>query len=294
MISRRRFLTLSATGAGVSVLAGADAFALEPRFGLTVNEWQIASPDWPSGAAPLRIGILTDIHAVEPWMPAARVGMIVDRLNHLKPDIIFLLGDYVNALRPRFYTATVPINEWAAALNALSAPLGVYAVFGNHDWWSGEVPAIRRIFAGSSIVLLENERVRISKGSHAFWVAGLADQLNSNRRGAEDLQETLSGTTEGEPIVLLAHEPDVFAHVPSSVTLTLAGHTHGGQVYLPFVGRPVFDRNGFSRYAQYAYGHFNEKGRHLVVSAGLGLSHFPVRFLVPPEIAIVSLSGVRA
>jgi uncharacterized protein len=289
MISRRGFLKLGAGSAGL--LSMADALAIEPRFGLVVKEWTVVDGRWPAGISPLRIGVLADIHAVEPWMPARRVGVIVERLNELKPDVIVLLGDYVNALRPNLYSATVPIKEWVAALNDLHAPLGVFAVLGNHDWWSGEASAIRLAFEKTGIALLENAAVKVTAGQQGVWLAGLADQLTYNSRGAEDVRATLAQIKDSAPAILLAHEPDIFVQVPSKVTLTLAGHTHGGQVYIPFIGRPAIDRNPSSHYAKYAYGYFHERGRHMVVSSGLGLSHFPVRFLVPPEIAIVTLGG---
>ncbi len=290
MISRRRFLTLSAAATGVGLMGAADAFAVEPRFGLTVKEWHVPHHDWPAGAPPLRIGVLTDIHAVEPWMDAHRIAGIVARLNAERPDLIVLLGDYVNALGRRYYSAPVPVSEWAAALSDLRAPLGVYAVLGNHDWWSGAVPEIRNAFNGAGIALLENAAMKISNGRFRFWIAGLADQLTATSRGVADLSETLARVRDRAPVILLAHEPDIFVAVPERVTLTLAGHTHGGQVYIPFVGRPSLSR--LSTHAtRYAYGHIEEQGRHLIVSSGLGLSGYPVRFLVPPEIAIVTLGA---
>ncbi len=289
MISRRRFLTLSAAAAGAGLIGATDALAVEPGFSLVVKEWTVDHAGWPAAASPLRIGILTDIHAVEPWMSARRIGGIVERLNAERPDIIVLLGDYVNALRLRLYTANVPVLEWAAPLRSLYAPLGVYAVLGNHDWWAGEVPAIRQAFDKAGIGLLENAAVKVRRGREHFWLAGLADLLAFNSRGFGDLKTTLNHVTDHAPVILLAHEPDIFPYVPPSVTLTLAGHTHGGQVYIPFIGRPGLSANALGRDANYAYGHIEEQGRHMIVSSGLGLSHLPVRFLVPPEIAIVTL-----
>ena len=116
---------------------------------------------------------------------------------------------------------------------------------------------------------------------------GSGDQLAR----VDNLPWALKQVKDEAPVILLAHEPDIFVQVPARVTLTLAGHTHGGQVYIPFVGRPVTG----SVYGQrFAYGHIVEKNRHLIVSAGLGLSVAPVRFLVPPEITMVTLSGVEA
>jgi uncharacterized protein len=286
MISRRRFLTLGAAVAGSGMLGAIEAFAIEPGFSLIVKEWAVRHGSWPRHGAPLRIAVITDIHAVEPWMPARRIGAIVERLNHCKPDLIVLLGDYVNALRLRFHTALVPVGEWMAPLKELDAPLGVYAVLGNHDWWSGEAPLIRRSFEKAHIHVLENAAVRIKRGRDSFWIAGLGDQLAFRSRGADDLDGTLSQLDDTSPALLLAHEPYIFPEVPARITLTLAGHTHGGQVYVPFVGRPAVP----AQFAAYGYGHIVEDSRHMIVSSGLGLSNLPVRFLVPPEIALVTLS----
>ncbi len=292
MISRRQFLRVAQAGAGASLIGASDAFAIEPGFRLTVKTWNIADARWPAGAPPLRIGVITDIHAVRPWMPPSRISNIVERMNELNPDIIVLLGDYVNALRRHYYTEKVPIAEWIAALKPLEAPLGVHAILGNHDWWSHEVPLIRRAFDKAGIHMLENSVLKLKRGNEPFWLAGLGDQLAFHSHGTDDLEGTLSQITGKEPTILLAHEPDIFERVPRSVSLTLAGHTHGGQVYIPFVGRPAYDAYG-AKFARWAYGHIQEQGRQMVVSSGLGLSNLPVRFLVPPEIAIVTLSGIE-
>ena len=128
----------------------------------------------------------------------------------------------------------------------------------------------------------------------AFWLAGIGDQLAyplgfGRFQGVDDLPGTLAQIPEdGRPIVLLVHEPDIFPAVPARVSLTLAGHTHGGQVDLPFIGRPIIP----SRYGQrYAYGHVVEDDRHLIVSGGLGCTGLPVRFGVPPEIVLVELGA---
>ena len=288
MISRRHFLGLTAAAAGTSIIGAADAFALEPRFSLAVKQWTVESPDWPAGASPLRIGILTDLHAVEPWMPAHRIWDIARQLNAQKPDIIVLLGDYVSGLRPRYCTREIPVAEWMEPLQSLSAPLGVYAILGNHDFWSGLAPDIRKCFRMAGIPLLENSARKMSLGTGHFWLAGLYDQLAPESAGLRDVHATLRHVSDHAPVILLAHEPDIFAHVPRNITLTLSGHTHGGQVYIPFIGRPGFLASN-ARYAKYAYGHFQLEERHMIVSSGLGLSHVPIRFMVPPEIAIVTL-----
>ena len=270
------------------MIIAADALAVEPGLSLIVKEWTVEHAAWLASVPPLRIGILTDIHAVEPWMSASRIGAIVDQLNAQKPDVTVLLGDYVNGLPGKFFTRELRVAEWVAPLKSLRARLGVYAILGNHDCWSGEAPHIRRSFWKAGIALLENAALKVSLGRDHFWIAGIKDQLASDSRGIRDLEATLHPISDRAPVILLAHEPDIFDSVPARVALTLAGHTHGGQVYIPFVGRPCFLADN-RRYAGYAYGHFEKGGRHMIVSSGLGLSNIPIRFMVPPEIAIVTL-----
>jgi hypothetical protein len=139
--------------------------------------------------------------------------------------------------------------------------------------------------------VLENRAVPLAKDGRPFWVVGLADQLAYHVRGRtwigrDNLAAALATVSDGAPILLLAHEPDIFATVPARVALTLCGHTHGGQVrilgYSPLVPSHYGNR--------YAYGHVVEAGRDLVVSGGIGPGKLPVRFGVPPEIVLVEVS----
>jgi hypothetical protein len=291
LITRRTFLRSAGGALALGAGLGVYGVLIEPGFRLNLPEWRVAHASWPAAMPPLRIAVLTDIHAVEPWMPPARIARIVEVANGLGADLIVLLGDYVAAM-PRFRTGIVPVAAWAAPIGALRAPLGVYAVLGNHDWWDDNWQ-VRAGLQAAGISVLENKAVKIDVGGRRFWLAGLGDQLAihvpGGYRGVDDLPGTLRPTlADKDPVVLLAHEPDVFVRVPERVALTLSGHTHGGQVRLPLIGAPIVP----SRYGQrFAYGHVMEGGRHLVVSAGLGLTAIPVRFMVPPEIAIVTLGG---
>lgn len=265
---------------------------IEPGFRMIVPQWHVEHRHWPADMPPLRIAIITDLHAVEPWMPPGKIERIVEAANGLRADLIVLLGDYVAALS-RFRSGIVPIADWTRPLGALRAPLGVFAVLGNHDWWN-DVDGVRRGLEGQGIAVLENDAVKLTGGGRSFWLAGLGDQWayplgNRRFRGVDDLDGTLAKVpADGSPLILLAHEPDIFVRVPERVTLTLSGHTHGGQVRLPFLGRPVIP----SEYGQrFAYGHIVEGGRHLIVSAGLGLSVLPVRFMVPPELPLITLGA---
>lgn len=302
-ITRRSLIRgLAASGALGTSLA-AYAGGIEP-LSLTVTRYAIATrAPWPPGLT-LKIAVLSDIHACEPWMSAARIAGIVRRTNALGADLIVLLGDYVAG--QNFVTRYVDAAEWAPILGELRAPLGTYAILGNHDWWEDRTAQKRGAgptIAGAAleragIRVLENEAVSLPVANHAIWLAGLGDQLafvpglkrwGRKRGGIDDLDGTLAGIPEGAPTILLAHEPDIFPKVPAHVALTLSGHTHGGQVRLFGYAPVVPSRFG----ARYAYGHVREQ-TDLVVSGGLGLSVLPVRLGVTPEIVMVELSGATA
>ena len=295
MINRRMFLKTLAGGALATGALGGYAFGIEPLFRLVETRYRINSPRLDRMAAatgrPLRVAILTDLHVSEPWMPLSRIEAIVRRTNAIQPDLTVLLGDYVVSKR-RFNSGTVAIGDWTRALGQLRAPQGVYAVLGNHDWWF-DPEAITAHLQAAGIPVLENRTVPITtpQGSH-YWLAGLGDQLavrgrNARYQGVDDLDGTLRQIGEDDnPVILLAHEPDIFTKVPQRVDVTLCGHTHGGQVRLPILGSPIVP----SRYGQrFAYGHVVEDDRQLIVSSGLGCSILPVRFGVPPEIVVAEL-----
>lgn len=302
IVSRRAFIQ----GAGAFALAtgglGSYAFALEPGIRLNVTPYDVSPPHWPKGFT-LRAAVLADIHACVPWMPASRVRAIAERTNALAPDIIFLLGDFSGG--HTLLTEPVLPEDWGEALSILKAPLGVYSILGNHDWQHGALPnlpsddahGVRRALVNAGITVLENDAVRLQKEGQPFWVAGLGDQLAGPRalgrnRGSDDLPRTMARINDRAPVILLAHEPQIFRRAPDRVSLTLAGHTHGGQVYFPLVGSPLSHPRFGLGFTDLVYGHIVEKGRHLIISGGLGTSHVPVRFLRPPEILDVTLGGL--
>ncbi|WP_439544362.1 metallophosphoesterase [Hyphomicrobium sp.] len=308
MITRRQLLKgLALSGVATMTFGG---YGLAEPYRLGVTRYAVSPPDWPTGLA-LRIAIITDLHICEPWLGMDRLRQIVARTNALMPDMVFLLGDFVPGGRMARFGRVIPHAEWAEALAHLKAPLGVHAVLGNHDWWEdievqerrgGPIKA-RQALEAAGIPVYENDAVRLEKDGLPFWVAGLGDQwafwptVDPNTfdfrgdayEGVDDLDGTLEKVTDDAPVLLMVHEPDIFPEVPKRVALTLAGHTHGGQVRV-FGYAPVVP----SRYGQrYLFGHIVEEERNLIVSAGLGCSSLPIRFGAPPEIVLVTVESGR-
>lgn len=290
LITRRSLLTAAGAGFLVSASGGAYAGLVEPTMLLDVTGYELTPPGWPSDLV-LDIAVISDVHVNEPYVPMSRVKRIVETVNALKPDLIVHLGDH--EATHRFVRRRVPPVEWAAAYADLSAPLGVFTVLGNHDWWHNTLE-IRRALDGAKVRVMENEVELLEHDGRRFWLAGLGDQLahwlggKGNFRGVDDLPGTLAKVTSDDPVLLLAHEPDIFVNVPPRVSLTFSGHTHGGQVHIPGLPNPWIP-SGYGE--RFRYGHIVEDGRHLIVSGGIGMSIFPVRFGVPPEVLMVRLGS---
>lgn len=300
LVTRRAFLRTGAAGLLSTGGLGGYAVGVEPRFMLGVASYAPQIAAWPSDL-PLRIAVIADIHACEPWMPASLVRDICLRANALKPDLTVLLGDFSGG--HNMVTAPVMPDQWGEALSVLRAPLGVYSILGNHDWWHGAIPrlrgdegeSVRKALKAAGVRVMENDAVRLESHGRPFWLLGLADQMalrirRGHFRGVDDLDATLRQVKDDAPVILLAHEPFVFERTPARVALTLCGHTHGGQVQIPFMPSPAARRVR----ADWIYGHVADAGRHMIVSAGLGASILPVRFMRPPEIVEVTLGTPAA
>jgi len=301
VITRRMLLA----GAAAVSAAGLSGHAFAEPFETLVTRYRLSPPGWPKGLS-LKLVVLADLHACEPWMGVERIRNIVEHTHALEPDCVLLLGDYVAGRGMMRYADPVAEQDWAAALARLKAPLGVHAVLGNHDWWADRsvqrlrkgTPAASLALQDAGIPVYENRAIRLSKHGQPFWLAGLGDQeafwtssMRRSRRdrylGADDLFGALSHVSDDAPVILMAHEPDIFPRVPDRVALTVSGHTHGGQVRI-FGYAPVVPSSFGNRYV---YGHVVEENRNLIVSAGLGCSGLPVRFGAPPEIVMVELTA---
>jgi predicted MPP superfamily phosphohydrolase len=274
---RRRRVWIVGVAGCLALSFTAWACWLEPA-SLTVAEHEL-SLQWPYERS-LRVAVLTDLHVGSPFNGLARLRAVVDRTNAAQPDLICLLGDIVirGVIGGRF----VPPETIAAELTRLRAPAGVVAVLGNHDGWLDH-DRVRNAVERAGIRVVEDTAVRVETRAGPLWIAGVSDVWT----GRHDVAAALAAVAnDGAPVLLLTHNPDIFPNVPERVTLTIAGHTHGGQLRLPIVGALIVP----SKFGQrFAAGHIVEGGRHLFVATGIGTSILPVRFLVPPEVPVLTL-----
>ncbi len=287
--SARRVLRALLALAVPGFVLGLWAFWLEPS-SLRVREHELALPHWPSEHDGLRVAVLADLHVGSAWYGVRQLREVVRATNEAKPDLILIAGDLVShGSGPEGGVAELP-EAFAPILSELRARMGVWAVLGNHDGWF-DAERVRDAMTKAGIDVLEDRAVRLEVPPHRkgppIWLVGISDLWTGEHDLEGALAQVPSRDGDAAPVILaLTHNPDLFVGIPPRVALTLAGHTHGGQVRIPLLGSPVVP----SAYGQrYALGHIVEEGRHLFVTSGLGTSILPVRFLVPPEVSILRL-----
>jgi predicted MPP superfamily phosphohydrolase len=278
VLTRARVGWLLATVTLLGLSLFAFALLIGPRR-LVVRHETLDVPRLPAGLTGLKLALLSDLHVGSPHWGLPRVRELVARTNAEHPDVILLGGDYViTGVVGGEHVEAEPIAE---VLGGLRAPAGVIAVLGNHDWWyDGE--RITRTFQARGIVVLEDDVREIAVRGQRLCIVGLADRMTRTPNVAGALGRVPAGC----PAIVLMHEPDQFPDIDERPLLTLAGHQHGGQVSLPFIGPPVV----LSEYGQrYAAGLVVEGERRMFITTGIGTSIFPVRFGVPPEIVVLTL-----
>ncbi|MCK0128707.1 metallophosphoesterase [Erythrobacter sp. F6033] len=237
----------------------------------------ITSDELPVGSEPLTIAFLTDIHVAGPDMPPSRLERIVEQVNALEPDLIAIAGDLVSEKRTA--THIYSPEEVVTPLGNLQAKLGVVIAPGNHDHWYDWPALSAEIAKHPNLTVLANDAAQFGP----LAVGGADDAFT----GRDDLEATFGAMAPltGARIVV-THSPDIFPQVPVDVDLTLAGHTHCGQIVYPWGGSPAT----MSDYGElYACGVYEQHGKTLVTSAGLGTSLLPIRLFTHPEVWLIEM-----
>lgn len=279
----RTFRRLAVLLCVIGLAVGAYGVFVEPGR-LVVRSRAVEVAAWPASHRPLRIAFLTDLHVGAPHIGLEKLRKIVHCTNALKPDLVLLGGDYViDGVLGGNVVAPGPI---AKALAGLSATHGVVAVLGNHDWWN-DGNAIRRALENAGIKVLENQSLALRHEGQTVWIAGIAD----DKTRTPDPVGVLSKINGSDPIIVVTHDPAIFPDVPKRAAMIFAGHTHGGQVYLPVLGALITPGRAPRRHA---YGLIREDDRVMYVSGGIGTSIIPIRINMPPEIAVVTLRGISS
>lgn len=259
------------------------AFWLEPS-SLRLREYELPLARWPQEQAGLRIALLSDLHAGSPYINGAKLDRIVALTLEAKPDLILLAGDFViNDIPGGRY---MPPERIAAHLAGLRAPLGVYAVPGNHEHRREDTAELHAAFERHGITMVDGRLLKLHHGRFQFWLTGFDSLPDGLQRPARQIGLSYYDTL---PLIALAHDPNDYRKlrepVRQRIHLFLAGHTHGGQVQLPFFG-PVMLHLWHD--SPYTAGHYREES-DLFITSGIGTSNLPARFRVPPEIAMLTL-----
>ncbi len=252
------------------------AFRIEPA-SLRLTHYDVALDHAPHLKG-LKIAVISDLHGGAPFIDAAKVARVVALTNQARPDLILLTGDLNGHV---YFRPSRPVAEVIGRLKPLSAPLGVHAVIGNHDRWEGAA-RVTALLKKAGIPVLENAHAVLRGPSGPFYLVGVGDA----EKKADDPELALRDVPRAADALCFTHSPDNFPKLPRTCALTIAGHTHGGQVKLPLLGRLVVPSDYGQRYAA---GLVRENGKALFVSTGIGTSILAVRLGVPPEIAVITI-----
>ena len=285
-ITRRQFLLLGLIGG----LAGVAARGYGNTRDLALEKVDVRLFRLPKELDGLTIGLLTDFH-VGAFTPPQLVDEAFNILENESPDCLVFTGDFVSSGLKLFNTAIgssrpTDLKRLFDRLTRIKAPLGKYAVLGNHDFWAGK-EMTRKITLGledAGIAILRNRALPLV-ADQSIFIGGVDDYWEDSY----DLKKELTAVPKDKCHILLSHNPDVNEDIAVSegnVDLVISGHTHGGQVVLPLLGAPYLP----SPFGQkYRCGLVSDGKRQTYVSRGLGTFFLPIRYNCPPEVTLITL-----
>jgi predicted MPP superfamily phosphohydrolase len=249
--------------------------ALAPH-GLQAWRETIVIPGLGPSLDPLRIVQVSDLHC-GPFITENFLNELFDRAWAENPDAIVLTGDYIDQ-EPEAIRQIEPTLRGRPA-----PPLGLFAVFGNHDYLLDQNKLIADTIERCGIRTLRNESVPLERNGSRLWLTGIEDFWGA----PVDFRAAMSGVNGRDPKALLCHNPDLAGHARDlGYSLMLSGHCHGGQVVLPYVGPlRVHSRNG----RRFIGGSVKIGATHLHVSKGVGMADLPLRLGCPPEFSVLTL-----
>lgn len=283
MPTRRQFLYTGAAAAIGAAALGTDGYFESYR--LQLRRLEIPLRRLPCQFDGFTIVQLSDFHYEEEFS-ALPIRRSVDMINNLRPDLVVFTGDFVTVpmFRLGSHAASASANAafpCAQILSGIKARLGAFAILGNHDAYSNPALVISALRA-HGIPVIKNASVPIEQGGARFWLAGIDDALE----GQPDLGAAIEKIPAGEPIILLAHEPDFADEAAlTPVDLQLSGHSHGGQIWIPGVGAPWLPplaRN-------YPRGFYKIENMVLYTNVGIGTIRAPIRINCVPEVTHITL-----